>query len=122
MRMTKINKPIIFAMISVLLIFTSLSCAEDPPMPGIPQAFWGNVKYTNGENLEDGSIVRAFVDNENYTTTVIDGTYGYYTPFHVEDADSDNSGKTISFYVNDVFTGQTVVFEPGTINLNLTIE
>ena len=122
MRMTKINKSIIFAMISVLLIFASLSCAEDPPMPGIPQTFWGNVKYTNGENVEDGSIVRAFVDNENYTTTVIDGTYGYYSSFHVEDADNDNAGKLISFYVNDVFTGQTVVFESGTINLNLTIE
>ena len=117
----KMKKTIIITIIVILLSFTSLSHADAPPMPGLPQMFWGNVNYTTGENLEDGSIVRAFVDDENYTTNVVNGTYGYYTPFYVEDNENDNFGKNISFYVNGVFTGTTVVFDPGTVNLNLTI-
>lgn len=122
MRMAKVNKTIIISMVTISLLFTNLAYADDPPMPGIPQTFWGNAKYTDGENLEDGSIVRASVDGENYTTTVVDGTYGYYTSFYVEDPGNDNLGKTIKFYINDVFTGTTKIFDPGTINLNLTIE
>jgi hypothetical protein len=75
----------------------------------------------SGENVSDGISILAVVDGENYTTTVVNGTYGYYTPFHVEDPENNNQGLPISFYVDGVFTGQKVSFESGTTELNLTV-
>lgn len=117
------KKTVLIYLVTIILIFLSiLSYADTPPMPGLPHAFYGTVKYDDGTPLPDGSVVKAVVDNENYTTTVINGTYGVNTPFYVEDPDNDNIGKTIVFYIDDKNTGQTTIFDPGTTNLNLTLE
>lgn len=107
---------------SVLIVSSLLSYAELPPIPGMPHRFWGTVKYSDGTNLPDGSIVEAVVDNETYSTKVVNGTYGYYTPFYVEDPYDDNEGKTIYFYVNGINTTQTAIFrELGATELNLVV-
>ncbi len=107
----------LFALTTVGVSFAE----EDPPIPGVPHAFWGTVSYESGASVSDGSIVLAVVDNENYTTMVTNGTYGYYTTFYVEDPGNDNHGLPISFYVDGIFSDQTVTFESGTTQLNLTI-
>lgn len=119
------NKRISIIFLISLFVITNASvsivCADDPPFPGIPHAFWGTVKFESGEDVGNGTIVLAVVDGENYSTTVTNGTYGYYTPFHVEDPENDNQGLLISFYVDKTFTDQTAIFESGTTNLNLTV-
>ena len=120
MKLVKKLRVILF--ISLFVLMACECCiADDPPFPGIPHAFWGTVTYESGENVSDGTIVLAVVDGENYNTTIVNGTYGYYTPFHVEDPEDDNQGLQISFFVDGVFTGQKVSFESGTTRLNLTV-
>ncbi len=129
--MNNITKKVvlIYVIISILISFSILSYADFPPMPGLPHTFYGTAKYDDGTAkyddgtaLPEGSLVKAVIDNENYTTTVINGTYGVNTPFYVEDPDNDNTGKTIVFYINNEPTDQTTIFNPGTTNLNLTLE
>lgn len=93
-------------------------------MPGIPHSIWGTVKYSNGEDVEDGAIVKAVVGDENYTTEVVNGTFGYYTPFRVEDPTGNNSrnNNIIYFYVDGAYTDQTLTFESGSTNFNLTVD
>ncbi len=115
----------VYVMLLLGLMLCSIcgsSGADIPPMPGLPHAFWGAAMYSSGENVEDGALVTAVVDGENYSTTVIDGMYGYMNPFHVEDPDNDNQGLMIEFFIDDVSTGQQVEFESGTTRLNLTVE
>ncbi len=107
--------------LGMLLLLSSVASADTPPIPGVPHRFYGTAKDTNGNSLPNNTIVQAVVDGENYTTTVVNGTYGYYTPFYVEDPNNDNVGKTIHFFVDGIDTGQTVVFNPGSIQLNLTV-
>ena len=111
----------IIAIIILILFVNNYVIAETPPMPGLPHSFWGTVKDSNGNFVPDGSIVKAIVDGQNKTTTVVNGTYGYYTPFRIEDPNNENIGKTIYFYVNDVRADQTAIFNPGTTQLNLTV-
>jgi len=107
--------------IGVLIICSSVGCAQ-PPKPGIPQRFWGTVKDAQGSNVPDNTIVKAIVGDANYTTIVVNGTYGYYIPFYVEDPDDINAGKIIYFFVMNIDTTQTTIFESGTTNLNLTVD
>ena len=105
------------------LIFSNVS-SESVLMPGFPHEFWGTVKNQDLENLPDGTIIRAIVGNQTYTTSVIGGNYGfnkdYYppletdtSPFYAEDPENNNSGKTICFWVDDVNTSQSIEFVGG---------
>jgi len=119
----KARRNITIILIFLLALFPiMISISASPPMPGLPYSVSGTVKYSDGENLPDGSIVKAIVDNENYTTEVVDGTYGVFSPFYVEDSENDNHGKNIFFFVNDINTSQSILFESGSTDLNLTID
>lgn len=125
MSKNKIIIPIIFLSMIILSISTFVT-AEDAPFPGPPHEFYGTVRDVNGNSVPDGTVVKAVVDNETYTTTVKNGEYGfnkpYYpplesdpSPFYVEDPGFDNEGKTIYFYVNGINTSQSVKFVNGGI-------
>lgn len=120
--MIKINrtKLIPLIIVGVLIICSSVGYAQ--PKPGIPQRLWGTVKDAQGSNVPDSTTVKAIVGDENYTTTVVNGTYGYYTPFYVEDPYQINSGKVIYFFVMDINTTQTTIFESGVTIFNLTVD
>ena len=101
-----------------------------PPQFGMPHAFWGTVKNQKGNNLPDGTIVKAVVDNETFYTTVMNGMYGWNEtyqesnpPFYIEDVDFDNNGNIILFHVGGINTEQTEVFLNGCeTHLDLTID
>lgn len=129
--MRKITKSVILFTCVALFLSSVTTCkAENPPFPGLPHSFWGTAKNQRGENLPDGTIIKATVDGENYYTTVMNGLYGWNEtyqlsnpPFLVEDPSTDNVGKIIYFYVGVINTGQTGTFANGAdTNLNLAID
>ncbi len=104
-----------------ILSFPSVISVSSPPQ--MPHNFYGTVRYNNGDDVPNGNNVTAMVDDENYTTTVVNGTYGSYSTFQLNDLDGDNGGKTIYFYVGGINTDQTSIFENGgSTELNLTID
>jgi len=104
--------------------------ADMPPFPGLPHGFWGTAKTTNGQNVPDGAIITAIVDNETYHTTVMNCFYGFnetyqstHPPFFVEDPENDNSGKTIVFYIGEIKVPQSMTFiNGGETRLDLTVD
>ncbi len=82
-------------------------------VPGIPHRFYGSVTY-NGAPAPDGMTVSAKINNvEVASTTTSGGRYGYDPVFYVDNPNNDRSGKTISFFVNGIDTGQTAIFQSG---------
>lgn len=119
------GKVVAFATLLCLTISTTMVYAGDspPPPPGAPHQFYGTVTYSNGSEVGDGVMVEAFIDGEMYNTTVVNGTYGWYTPFMIPDPNNNKSGKTIYFYVDGINTTQTAVFHNMEFTqLNLTID
>ena len=119
------GKIIASAMLLCLITFITQVYADDspPPPPGAPHQFYGTVTYTNGSKVRDGALVEAIIDGEVYNTTVVNGTYGWYTPFMIPDPNNNKSGKTIYFYVDGINTTQTAVFHNMEFTqLNLTID
>ncbi|HEC86642.1 MAG TPA: hypothetical protein ENI49_02065, partial [Thermoplasmatales archaeon] len=97
--------------------------------------FYGTAQDMVGKNISDGIEVRAIVvdgpgDTEEYTKTIINGTYGYYLPsFYVKDPERNNKGKPIYFYIGLLNTTQSTTFVAGGLNenwnhsgFNLTVE
>jgi hypothetical protein len=127
---SKILLVVYLALALFLTPYIIVSSADNPPMPGMPHAFWGTVKNQNGENIPDGTIISATVDSEIYYSTVMNGLYGWNEthqlsnpPFQIEDAENDNDGKTIHFYVGGVDTSQTFIFHNGEeTHIDLTID
>ena len=93
-------------------------------VPPIPHAFRGDAKYTNGQNIPDGYIVTARLDNQPISTSSVikDGKYGYDDPLLVSDIIGD--GNKVYFYIN----GKSVENEPvnfiigDVTNLDLTVK
>ncbi len=112
------------ALYGFLAILISLAIIASPVLavPGIPHQFFGNVSI-NDSAAPNGTTIKATVDGESYTTTVVNGTYGY-TPnsFFVQNPDpANNVGKTIAFFVNDVQAAVSI-FQTGFLtDLNLAI-
>jgi hypothetical protein len=94
--------------IFVLLI---LSIGLITAVPGIPHQFYGNV-IVNGNPSDD--IIVASVNGEEYSTIILDGSYGIKpNTFFVEDPLGNNNGKEITFYVGgrDGKEAGTALFE-----------
>ena len=89
--------------------------------PGIPHQFYGNATI-NGTTAPNGTTIIAKVNNQTYTTTTNNGTYGFSPDiFFVNDPDFTNEGEQIVFTVNGV-NASTFNFENGGYtNLNLAI-
>jgi PKD repeat protein len=120
---------LIFACILFSVIASTCSAADFPPFPGFPHSFCGTVTNQDGSATPDGTIIAAFVDNETYYTTAINGSYGFNetaqasnAPFFVEDPENNNEGKTIYFFIGGIHTSQTTVYiNGGNTHLNLVL-
>jgi hypothetical protein len=110
-----------------LVILALLLCAIPAyaDIPTIPHAFYGTLTM-NGSPAPVGTVVKAKVvgvECGSITTTVA-GQYGGSGAFDAKLTVSGDieTGATISFFVNDIDTGQTYAFSPGAVTqLNLTV-
>jgi len=92
-------------------------------VPAIPHQFYGTVNFTSG-SAPDGLLVEAkLVDGVSVGSAITkDGKYGYDPLFKAYDNSGTLAGKTISFYVAGINTGETAIFSNGdSTNLNLTV-
>jgi len=93
-------------------------------VPSIPHAFRGDAKYTNGQNIPNGYIVTARLDNQPISTNSIikDGKYGYDDPLLVSDI--IGNGKKVYFYINgELVENDPIDFVIGEVtSLNLIVK
>ena len=104
--------------VTSIFVILSASYTANSSTPGLPHDFYGTATDTAGKPIADGIVVRAMVVNfdgstENYTKTIVNGTYGYNTRLHVDDPDSDNNGRPIYFYIGELNTSQSYIFSSG---------
>jgi hypothetical protein len=89
---------------------------EPPPMP---HQFYGTVSL-DGNPVQQGTLVEAFVDDVKQAETTVDaeGRYGYNPIFRV----SGTAGTTVTFHVGGVEADEDATWESGEVQqLNLTI-
>ena len=89
---------------------------EPPPMP---HQFYGTVSL-DGNPVQQGTLVEAFVDDVKQAETTVDaqGRYGYNPIFRV----SGTAGATVTFHVGGVEADEDATWESGKVQqLNLTI-
>jgi hypothetical protein len=93
--------------------------AVEPP-PQMPHQFYGTVSF-NGDPVEEGTLVEAFVDGVKQAQTTVDGEgrYGYDPSFTVP----GTSGAEVTFEVGGVPANETATWQSGKAQqLNLTID
>jgi hypothetical protein len=89
---------------------------EPPPMP---HQFYGTVSL-DGDPVQQGTLVEAFVDDVKQGETTVDGEgrYGYNPIFRV----SGTAGATVTFHVGGIEADEDATWESGKVQeLNLTI-
>jgi hypothetical protein len=89
---------------------------EPPPMP---HQFYGTVSF-DGNPVEEGTLVEAFVNGVKQAETTVDaqGRYGYSPIFRV----SGTAGATVTFHIGGVEADEYATWESGKVQqLNLTI-
>ena len=122
------KKLTIFIALALLLSLGATPAYAQPPLP---HAFYGTVEI-NGNPAPVGTKVEARGEGVitgiagNPTVTTVSGIYGTSNPFEPRLIVQGNieDETTITFYVNDVSTGQTYPFDSGEttpIGLSVTI-
>jgi hypothetical protein len=89
---------------------------EPPPMP---HQFYGTVSL-DGNPVQQGTLVEAFVDDIKQAETTVDGQgrYGYSPIFRV----SGTAGATVTFHIGGVEADEDATWESGKVQeLDLTI-
>ena len=89
---------------------------EPPPMP---HQFYGTVSL-DGDPVQQGTLVEAFVNDVKQAETTVDGVgrYGYNPIFRV----SGTAGATVTFHVGGTKADEDATWESGKVQeLNLTI-
>jgi hypothetical protein len=110
-----------FALLSALWLIAGgvmPAYATEPP-PEMPHQLYGTVDF-DGDPVQEGTLVEAFVDNIKQTETTVDGEgrYGYSPIFRV----SGSPGSTVTFYVGGIEADEDAAWESGKVQaLNLTI-
>jgi uncharacterized repeat protein (TIGR02543 family) len=92
--------------------------ATEPP-PEMPHQFYGAASF-DGDPVEEGTLVEAFVDDAKQAETTIDaeGRYGYNATFRVP----GTAGATVTFHVGGVEADEDATWESGKVQeLDLTI-
>ena len=127
--MTNLNLIFTSFVISLFLFVGVASAIE-----GMPHQFWGTVTI-NDAPAPDGSTLTAKIDGLEVSKCKIQGgviyvpcvtTGGVYgqdpsTLLFVIDKQNSNSGKTITFYVNDVEAATATFINGNSTNLNLAV-
>lgn len=90
--------------------------------PGIPHQFYGNITYTNGTTISSGNVIVKIGTTQIATVQISSGKYGYNPNLLlVTDSDSNRTGSTLKFFIDNVDTGKTAIFtNGGYTELNLT--
>jgi hypothetical protein len=91
--------------------------ATEPPE--MPHQFYGTVSF-DGDPVEEGTLVEAFVNGVKQAETTVDdvGRYGYSPIFRVE----GTTGATVTFHVGGIEADEDARWESGKVQeLNLTI-
>jgi len=95
-------------LITAILLIATVAWA----IPGIPHQFYGDV-LINGESAPNGTVIKAVVNNQEYTVTTSNGAYGFSPNLlFVQDPNNDNNAKTIEFFINNE-PATTYTFENG---------
>jgi hypothetical protein len=92
--------------------------ATEPP-PEMPHQFYGTVSF-DGDPVEAGTLVEAFVDGVKQAETIVDseGGYGYDPVFRVP----GTAGTTVTFHIGGIVADEDAAWESGKVQeLNLTI-
>ncbi len=124
--MRHIARILAFLMISLVSLAATSRVLAFPPLPS---SFYGTVKV-NGENVPDGTLVRALIDGQVYAE-VKSQTYQGDSVYTLDIPGDDSStavveggheGDTVVFNVGGATTDQTGSWKSGTnIKLNLSI-
>jgi len=109
--MVKLKK-IIYLILALILIKVVLG------LPPTFHQFYGTVKYSDGANTEDGTLITAKVNSVEFSTVTVSGQYGYSPLFLVENA---NDGDIIEFFVNGNKDTDYIFEDSATTQLNLVI-
>ena len=92
--------------------------ASEAP-PEMPHQFYGTVRF-DGDPVEEGTLVEAFVDNVKQAATTVDGDsrYGYSPILRV----ASSAGTTVTFHVGGIPADEDAAWECGKVQeLDLTI-
>jgi hypothetical protein len=106
-------------LISLCLIAGGVMPAYADEPPTMPHQFYGTVSL-DGNPVQEGTTVEAFVDDVKKANTTVDGEgrYGYNQKFEVW----GTAGATVTFHVGGVEADEDATWESGKVQqLNLTI-
>jgi hypothetical protein len=116
-------KGLVFTFLALLLMLGGTPVYADG-VPPLPHAFYGSVNI-GGEPAPIGTVISADGDGvetntlQNPVTTAVAGSYGIDSKMLLVQA---QAGAIITFYVNGIFTGQTIAWESGaTTRVDLSI-
>jgi len=86
--------------------------------PDIPHYFSGSVSF-NGDPVEEGTLVKAFVDDVEAVSTAVDSQSRYT----FADGVPGTAGAEVTFEVGGVLASETATWQSGKVQqLNLTID
>jgi len=106
-------------LLALCLIAGGLMPAYATEPPQMPHQFYGAVSL-DGDPVQQGTLVEAFVDDVRQAQTTVDaqGRYGYNPIFRV----SGTAGATVTFHVGGVEADEDATWESGKVQqLDLTI-
>jgi hypothetical protein len=125
--MTKTLKFLALLLITILTNIFSITPAL-ALIPPLPSSFYGTVKV-NGENVADGTMVKALVNGQVYATgytQTYEGNSVYAIDIPGDDSSSTaieggRDGDTVQFMIGEVLTVETGTWKSATnVNVNLT--
>jgi hypothetical protein len=105
-------------LLAVCLLASVMPAYADEP-PEMPHQFYGTVSL-DGNPVQAGTLVEAFVNGVKQAETTVDGAgrYGYNPIFRV----SGTAGAIVTFYVGGVLANETATWESGKVEeLDLAI-
>jgi hypothetical protein len=126
-RMTNVSKVLTLLVITLLANIFSIIPAR-ALIPPLPASFYGTVKV-NGENVADGTVVKALINGQVYATGYTQ-TYEGNSVYSIDVPGDDNSstaidggrdGDTVQFMVGEAQAVETGIWKSArNANVNLT--
>ena len=117
-----------FALGLVVALLLAGSSTALAGIPALPSSFWGTIKV-DGENVPDGTVVRALIDGQVYAeeyTQTYEGESFYALNVRADDTDTPardggREGDVVQFEVGGVLVEQTGTWHGGTnVRVDLT--
>ncbi len=121
------SQAIVASVMMIILLLASAAVAE--AAPPLPSCFRGTVKWSNGNNVPEGTTVSAWINGVKYVETQaqIDAGNSVYAidvpgdDLETTEVEGGVEGDTIVFKVGDSTANQTATWHTGTdVELNLT--